>query len=96
MAGVPGKGGKPGRSGRKSKAHEMGLQALLDKCWKQRQREKVIKTPALRAEPGDLEAIKLLMAYKFGKPTERYEHSGIDGEPIRTISYIQPVKPDNS
>jgi hypothetical protein len=31
---------------------------------------------------GNLEAIKLLMGYTFGKPKERHEHSGPDRSPI--------------
>jgi len=63
-------GGKKGRSGRKSKAEEMGLQALLDKCWASKDREACIKKLAKMALTGDIAAIKLLMEYTFGKPVQ--------------------------
>lgn len=86
-AGIKGNsGGKKGRSGRKSKAEEMGLVALLDKCWTQAAREKCIKTLATQANRGEIEAVKLLMSYTFGKPTERHEHSGTpEGAPLEII-----------
>ncbi len=82
MAGVKGKGGKKGRSGRKPKQHEISVQQLMDKCWKQADREAMVAAWAARASQGDLEAGKLLMAYTFGKPTEHHEHTGKDGGAI--------------
>src|SRR5688572_4842344 len=71
MPGQPkNRGGKKGRSGRKSKAEEMGLAALLDKCWTPAAREKCVRALATKASKGDLEAVKLLLAYTFGKPRE--------------------------
>lgn len=89
MAGVPGKGGKKGRSGRPSKAALMGLAALLDKCWTPADREKCISTLAAKANQGDMDAVKLLMAYTFGKPVERKEHSGENGGTIKvTVEHV--------
>lgn len=89
MAGIPGSGGKKGRSGRKSKAEEMGLVALLDKCWTKKDREACItKLAASAKDPlsGDrMEAVKLLMSYAFGKPTEKHEHSGKDGDVFEVV-----------
>lgn len=48
----------------------MGLVALLNKCWTLDQREACISKLATLAEEGDKDAIKLLMAYTFGKPRE--------------------------
>lgn len=62
------RGGKKGASGRKSKAEEMGLKALLDKCWTPEDRETCLKALALKANAGEMEAIKLLMSYTFGTP----------------------------
>lgn len=78
MAGVAGKGGQKGRSGRKTKAEEMGLTALLDKCWTAADREKCIRSLAKNAASGDMDAIKLLMSYTFGKPRESVDltHTG--------------------
>lgn len=83
MAGVKGRGGQKGRSGRKPKHVELGLPALLDKCWTVAQREECIRGLAEQAKAGNMEAIKLLMAYTYGKPTERHQHSGENGAPIQ-------------
>lgn len=85
MAGIKGKGGVKGRSGRLSKAQMMGLAALLDKCWTPADREKCLNALASKANQGDMEAIKLLMAYTFGKPVDRKEHTGGDGNAIQVI-----------
>ena len=62
--------GAKGRSGRKSKAEEMGLVALLNKCWTATDREKCIRSLAANANAGDMDSIKLLLSYTFGKPKE--------------------------
>jgi len=81
--------GKVGRSGRKSKADELGLQSLLDRAWPESKRVKFFSELAKLAEnPRTLtgmEAGKLLAAYTYGKPTERVEHSGNDEKPIKII-----------
>lgn len=86
MAGVKGKGGKKGRSGRKSKAEEMGLSALLDKCWTREARQRCIQKLAEDSESDDFhernESRKLLLAYCFGKPTEKHEHANPDGSSL--------------
>lgn len=75
-------GGKKGRSGRKSKAEELGLQALLDKCWTKAEREECIRSLAATAKDpnavGRMEAVKLLMGYTFGTPkaTVDLNHAG--------------------
>lgn len=85
-AAVKGVGGKKGRSGRKSKAVEMGLVALLDKCATVADREACIKQLAKDCKSKDFherhESRKLLMAYIFGKPKESVEHSNPDGSPL--------------
>jgi hypothetical protein len=71
MAGVKGKsGGVRPNSGRKSRAEEMGLAALLDKCWSVADREACIRSLAKQASQGDIDAVKLLLSYAFGKPKE--------------------------
>jgi hypothetical protein len=80
------KGGKRPGAGRKSKAEEMGLAALLDKCWTQADREKCIRSLAKAASDplsGDrMDAVKLLMGYAFGKPVEHKRIEGEDGGPV--------------
>ena len=81
------KGGTRPNAGRKSKAEEMGLKQLLDKCWTEKDRGDCIKTLASRASKGKLEPIKLLMAYTFGKPKESVEYSG----ELKTVTPILNV-----
>lgn len=72
--------GKAGRSGRKSKAEELGLSALLDRAWPDSSRLKFFSELAKLAENprtvAGMEAGKLLAAYTYGKPTDKQEHSG--------------------
>lgn len=87
-AAVKGVGGKKGRSGRKSKAEEMGLAALLEKCVTAADREACITKLAEDCKAEDFhqrhESRKLLLAYVYGKPAEKHEHLGGD-TPIEII-----------
>lgn len=38
---------------------------------------------------GKLEAIKLVLAYALGMPTQRNEHTGADGSPIQIIEIVK-------
>lgn len=75
--------GKVGRSGRKSRADELGLQSLLDRAWPESKRIKFFSELAKLAEtprtPQGMEAGKLLAAYTYGKPTEKHELTGANG-----------------
>lgn len=82
MAGVPGRGGKKGRSGRKPKFDEEELLDLLSSAWPKEARLEAMKAMAMRASRGDLEAFKVLMAYSYGKPKERHEITGEDGKDL--------------
>lgn len=89
MPGIKGKGGKKGRSGRKSKAEELGLVALLDECFTVEDRKELIKAlvkEAKRAPLMNMDAAKLLLSYAYGKPVDRKEVTGKDGQPIRVIT----------
>jgi len=83
-------GGKRGRSGRKSKAAEMGLQALLDYAWPPAQRAACIQKLVAMAEAGNLDAAKLLLAYTFGKPPEHITVNSA-GVTVRVV-YVQKGK----
>lgn len=90
MAGIPGSGGKKGRSGRKSKAVEMGLVPLLDAAFPQSDREEVLRNLANIAKScsdpkAAVSAASLLLGYTYGKPTEKHEHGGKDGGAIQII-----------
>lgn len=86
--------GKAGRSGRKSKAEEMGLTQLLDTCWPLSDREKTIKRLADLASRGNMQAITLLLAYAYGKPKERHEITGENGGAIVVKGYVT-ISPDD-
>lgn len=89
MAGIPGAGGKKGRSGRKSKAEEMGLAPLLNEAFPIEDRKAVIENLRRIATGHDdkvaVSAANLLLAYTYGKPKESVEHSGKDGEAFEII-----------
>ena len=97
-AAVKGVGGKKGRSGRKSKAEEMGLMALLDKCWTKEDRENCIRALAETANnPSSndrMDAVKLLMGYTFGKPKESVQVGGEGGGPIEiVVKHVKRTSP---
>lgn len=85
-AAVKGVGGKKGRSGRKSKAEEMGLANLLDRVWTTPDRENVVRSLHSKAVEGNEKAAALLLSYAYGKPTERVEHVNPDG-----TSLLSPI-----
>lgn len=64
----------------------MGLAALLDSCWTSEDRRACIMKLASLARTGDMDAIRLLMQYTYGKPVDRKEITGANGEPIRVIT----------
>lgn len=74
------KGAVQNPKGRRSKADELGLPALLDECWTVEDRKACIVALAHRAVHGvgkeANEAAALLLAYTYGKPTERVEQIG--------------------
>ena len=80
-------GARPG-AGRKSKAEILGLAALIDEAWPPTQQKKVIKKLAEDCNHHEFSvrhaSRQLLLAYKFGKPTETHEITGRDGGPIET------------
>lgn len=90
MAGVKGKGGQKGRSGRKPKQHELSVQQLMDENWPPEQRAAMVKAWGERAAQGDLEAGKLLMAYTYGKPVEhrKVELVGVDAARAALLEFL--------
>jgi hypothetical protein len=72
-------GARPG-AGRKTKAQILGLAELIDTAWPADQQTAVIKKLAEDCNASDFhtrhESRKLLLSYKFGKPTEKREHIG--------------------
>jgi hypothetical protein len=68
--------GKPGRSGRKTRAEEWGVQVTLNRYWKARDRKEVIVRLIDLAKSGNLDATKILLAYLWCKPRQQIEHTG--------------------
>lgn len=74
-----GRGGARPGAGRKPKFQDLDLQGLLSDTWPREKRHAAFTRLAEKADSdrGDsIEAIKLLLAYSYGKPIERQEHSG--------------------
>lgn len=88
-------GARPG-SGRKTKAEILGLAELIDASWPETKQKAVIKKLAKDCEDDDFhtrqESRKLLLAYKFGRPTERHEHTGKDGADLFATFEIKTRK----
>jgi hypothetical protein len=79
-------GGKRPGAGRRPKRQSEELQRLLKKAWPKDAREAVIRKMSEEAQAGNVKAATLLLNYEFGKPVERQEITGADGEPL-----MQPV-----
>jgi len=87
--------GVKGKSGRKTKAQEIGLTKLLESSFTLKDRQEVIGNLCAIAKGQDpkaaVSAASLLFGYAYGKPTEKHEHSGEDGGPITLkVVYDQP------
>lgn len=85
---VKGKSGNPG--GKPGEARQQ-LNALLDEAFPLAKRKKLIKLLVEDATSDDWERRKearpLLLAYTYGKPTERQEIGGLDGGIIE-VSFV--------
>jgi hypothetical protein len=77
--------GKSGNPGGKPGAARQELNALLDEVFKPARRKKVLEKLIADAESGNHDARTLLLAYTYGKPVERQELTGADGEPLLKV-----------
>ena len=95
MAFEKGKSGNPG--GRPSEARQQ-LALLLDECFPLTKRKRLVRLLVEDATSDDYERRKdarpLLLAYTYGKPTERKELSGDDGEPLTIRVVYDDPDPD--
>lgn len=82
-------GGKPGRSGRKSRADELGLVGILDEAFPPDQRVELFRKLVVMALAGEMRAIELLAAYTWGKPRQAVEVTGADGGALELNVYAQ-------
>lgn len=87
MAFVKGQSGNPGG---KPSARRQELNELLEVVWNPKSRKKVLTKLIEDAESGDHDARVLLLAYAYGKPIERKEITGSDGEPLKAYVSISP------
>jgi hypothetical protein len=91
-------GARPG-AGRKRKVEELELHGLLSEAWPMDRRRAAIANLADLAESDSrsaVEAGKVLMAYAYGKPIERKEISGPDGEPLKAYVTVSPDEWDST
>lgn len=86
-------GARPG-AGRKRKADELELQSLLIESWPLDQRRLTLESLATKARgqtKDAIEAARLLLAYAYGKPIDRQEHSGA----VTIVKGYADVGPDD-
>lgn len=91
-AAVKGVGGAKGRSGRKSRAEELGLTSLLETAFTLEDRQAVFQNLTRIAKGEDakaaVSAAQLLFGYAFGKPTEKHVLTGDVNAPIKlSVAY---------
>lgn len=70
------KGGRREGAGRKSKAEEMGLAALIDSAVSDNDWRAIFKKAASKAMRGDMIAAKFIASYKFGMPKQAVDVTG--------------------
>lgn len=81
------RGGKRDGAGRKTKAEEAGLAALIDSAVSDADWIEIFKKAAANAKRGNVVAARFIAEYRFGRPTERHEISGADGGPIKVMPF---------
>lgn len=80
------KGGKREGAGRKTKAEELGLPALIDDCIGEDGKRAIIKKLYEKAKTGSYLHAQLLMAYMFGKPTDKVDVTS-NGNTLQDIKH---------
>jgi hypothetical protein len=87
------KGGKRPGAGRKSKAEEMGLAALLDGCVTDADRKALFRALLRKGKAGDVKAAGLLLGYIYGTPRQTVAHENPDGTPLElTVRIVRGKK----
>ena len=87
--------GQSGNPGGKPGAARQEINALLDARFTHAKRVKVIDKLIADAIEGQHDARVLLLAYTYGKPIERKEITGADGEPLKAYVQVTPDDWDN-
>jgi hypothetical protein len=81
------KGGKREGSGRKSKAEELGLPALIEEVIGEQGKKDLVAAIHKKAKSGSFPHQQLLMHYIYGKPQEKIDHTS-DGKAIFTKEVV--------
>jgi hypothetical protein len=84
------KAGQSGNPNGRPSQRRQELSELLDSVFTQADRIAVVKGIVSDAKKGDKDARIILLAYTFGKPVERKEISGPDGEPLKAYVSVSP------
>lgn len=90
--------GVKGRSGRKPAAMKHRLIELLADAWTYSDRVDIIKNLHKQAKAGDVDAAKTLLAYSYGRPSQKHEISGPGGDAVQVdldVGNILRSKLDN-
>jgi hypothetical protein len=85
------RGGPREGSGRKSKAEELGLPALIEEIIGEEGKRAIIEKLAEKAKAGSFLHQQLLMAYMFGKPTDKVDLTS-GGQAFK--AFTLNIKPD--
>ena len=80
------KGGKREGAGRKSKAEELGLPALVDEVIGEEGKRLIIEKVYVQAKSGSFPHQQMLMQYMFGKPTDKVDLTS-NGNTIQDIKH---------
>lgn len=88
---MPFQKGQSGNPGGKPGPARQELNALLDKVFTPSKRKKVLEKLISDAETGDHDARMLLLAYTYGRPTERRELTGAEGAPFIPFNWHATV-----
>ncbi len=90
------KGGARPNAGRKSKKEELGLTKLIDEVVTKKDFQDLFEILHQKAMKGSVEHIKLLLAYKYGKPETTVNMMGsmevIQAAPPTIIKKLQQSK----
>jgi hypothetical protein len=81
------RGGKREGSGRKSKAEEMGLPALIEEVIGDEGKKLLVKGIFSKAQQGSFLHQQLLMHYIYGKPTDKLDLTS-GGNALETIKHV--------
>lgn len=92
-------GGARPNAGRPRRAQELELHGLMAEAWPIEKRRAAIENMAEIAQGSSktaVSAFQILAAYAYGKPLDRKEISGPDGEPLKAYVSVSPAEWDTA